>query len=39
MAKKWYVLRVQTAREDQVRESLEKRFDLIRTFHLVGILS
>ncbi|MFP4055961.1 MAG: transcription termination/antitermination protein NusG [Candidatus Brocadiia bacterium] len=25
MAKKWYVLRVQTAREDQVRESLEKR--------------
>ena len=25
MAMKWYVLRVQTAREDQVRESLEKR--------------
>ncbi len=25
MAKKWYVLRVQTAREDQVKESLEKR--------------
>lgn len=25
MAKKWYVLRVQTAREDQVQEALEKR--------------
>jgi len=25
MAKKWYVLRVQTAREDQVKESLEHR--------------
>jgi len=25
MAKNWYVLRVQTAREDQVRESLERR--------------
>jgi transcriptional antiterminator NusG len=25
MAKHWYVLRVQTAREDQVRESIEKR--------------
>jgi len=25
MAKKWYVLRVQTAREDQVKEGLERR--------------
>ncbi len=31
MAKKWYVLRVQSGKEDQVKENLEKR---VRTFGL-----
>jgi len=36
MAKKWYVLRVQTAREDQVREGLEKRVHAAGMEHLVS---
>jgi transcriptional antiterminator NusG len=36
MAKKWYVLRVQTAREDQVRESLEKRVAAAGMEHLIS---
>lgn len=36
MAKKWYVLRVQTAREDQVRESLERRVKASGLEHLIS---
>lgn len=36
MAKKWYVLRVQTAREDQVLEALEKRIKAAGMEHLVS---
>ncbi len=36
MAKRWYVLRVQTAREDQVRESLEKRVRAGGLEHLIS---
>ncbi len=36
MAMKWYVLRVQTAREDQVRESLERRVKANGLEHLIS---
>mgnify|MGYP005658642071 CR=1 FL=1 len=36
MAKKWYVLRVQTAREDQVREALDKRVKAAGMEHLIS---
>lgn len=36
MAMKWYVLRVQTSREDQVRESLEKRVRANGLEHLIA---
>jgi len=36
MAKRWYVLRVQTSREDQVRESLEKRVSASGLEHLIS---
>ena len=36
MAKKWYVLRVQTAREDQAKEGLEKRVKAGGLEHLVS---
>ena len=36
MAKKWYVLRVQTSREEQVRESLEKRVSAAGMEHMVS---
>ena len=36
MAKHWYVLRVQTSREDQVREGLEKR---VKAGALEGLIS
>jgi len=36
MAKKWYVLRVQTAREDQVKEGLERRVKANGLEHLIS---
>lgn len=36
MAKQWYVLRVQTNREDQVKESLERRIKAEGLEHLIG---
>jgi transcriptional antiterminator NusG len=36
MAKRWYVLRVQTAREDQVKEGLEKRVNARGMEHLIS---
>ncbi len=36
MAMKWYVLRVQTAREDQVRETLERRVKAGGLEHLIS---
>ena len=36
MAMNWYVVRVQTAREDQVREGLEKRVKANDLEHLIG---
>lgn len=38
MAKKWYVLRVQTAREDQVREGLEKRVNAAGMEHKISTI-
>ncbi len=36
MAMNWYVVRVQTSREDQVRESLDKRVKASALEHLIG---
>jgi len=36
MAKQWYVLRVQTAREDQVKEGLEKRVKALGMEHVIS---
>jgi len=36
MAKKWYVIRVQTAREDQVKEGLEKRVKAAGMEHAIS---
>ena len=36
MAKNWYVLRVQTAREDQVKEGLERRVNALGIEHMIS---